>query len=123
MDDTIARMIKEYRKKAKLTQEQLANKLGYECSQFVSMVEAAKAKPPHEMLGQLIFLIGLPEKEVIEYLAKKFNADLKTQLEAGKLKGKNGNQRQRQIDTRIKRIPTSMQSLRTIGQRQKGQTR
>lgn len=77
-------LVKEYREKADLTQAQLAERLGYETPQFVSVFERGLSKIPLETLGQLITLLGIPQKTVMKALMDDYQQDLRAQIEAGK---------------------------------------
>ncbi len=80
----IGELIKEKRESAGLTQSQLAQKLGYDSPQFVSLVERGLSKPPYEMIGKLVVLVGLPEKRIIKFLNNEFSSELLSEIEKGK---------------------------------------
>ncbi len=80
----LGKLIREYRVKANLTQLDLANNLGYESTQFVSLFERGLSKIPLNVLGQLIVILGIPEKKVMETLLKAFETNLRSEIHQGK---------------------------------------
>ena len=80
----LGKLIREYRVKANLTQLDLANKLGYESTQFVSLFERGLSKIPLNVLGQLIIILGIPEKKIMDNLLKAYESNLKTEILIGK---------------------------------------
>jgi transcriptional regulator with XRE-family HTH domain len=80
----LGKLIREYRTKANLTQLDLANKLGYESTQFVSLFERGLSKIPLNVLGQLIVILGIPEKKVMDTLVKAYESNLKSEILQGK---------------------------------------
>lgn len=77
-------LIREYRLKKDWTQAQLAEALGYETPQFISLIERDQSKVPVNVLGQLIVLLGIPEDEVIKRLVKSFQDEILSQINKGK---------------------------------------
>lgn len=77
-------LIREYRLKKNWTQMQLAQALGYETPQFISLIERDQSKVPINVLGQLIVLLGIPEDEVVKRLVKSFQDEILTQINKGK---------------------------------------
>ncbi len=77
-------LVREYRLKANMTQLELANKLGYESMQFVSLFERGLSKIPSKVIGKLIIILGVPEKKIVKNLVDIFTADLTKQIEDGK---------------------------------------
>ena len=82
-------LIREYRFKKNLTQLHLAQKLGYDSTQFVSLFERGLSKVPHNVLGQLIVILGIPEKKVMDTLMKAYEFNLKSEISSGKKTAKN----------------------------------
>jgi transcriptional regulator with XRE-family HTH domain len=80
----IGQMVRDFREKKGLTQLQLAQKLGYETSQFVSLFERGLSKVPMEVLGQLVIILGIPEKQFKSILLKDFEADISSRINSGK---------------------------------------
>lgn len=80
----IGSIVREYREKAKLTQMQLAEKLGYDSPQFVSIFERGLSSVPVNTLGRLISILGIPEKRVLDILIKTYRAQTMSQLDEGK---------------------------------------
>lgn len=82
-------LIREYRVKKNLTQLNLAEKLGYDSTQFVSLFERGLSKVPNNVLGQLIVILGIPEKKVLDTLMKAYEVNLKSEISSGKKAAKN----------------------------------
>lgn len=80
----IGSLIREYRTKKGLTQADLAEILGHETSQFVSFIERGISKTPLQTLGQLIVILGLPEKKILEALVTDYKSTLSKEITAGK---------------------------------------
>ncbi len=77
-------LIRNYRQDKKMTQLELARKLGYDSTQFISLFERGVSKVPHNILGKLIVILGIPEKPVLQILIKDYEASLKSEISAGK---------------------------------------
>lgn len=80
----IGELIKEKREAAGMTQAQLAQKLGYDSPQFVSLIERGLSKAPYELIGKCVVILGLPEKKIISQLNQEFLNDLTSEISAGK---------------------------------------
>lgn len=80
----IGQMIRTYREKKGMTQLELSKILGYETSQFVSLFERGLSKAPLEVLGQLVIILGLPEKNFKNLIFKDFQAEVNDRLRTGK---------------------------------------
>lgn len=81
----LGQMIREHREKAGLTQLELAQKLGYESPQFLSLVEREVSKPPYIMLGKLVSIIGIPETKVTKHLTGEFLSEMYQKIHEGKV--------------------------------------
>ncbi len=81
-------LIREFRFRSEWTQLQLAEKLGYDSAQFVSLFERGISKIPLETLGQLIILLKIPEKKVMTILVTAYEADLAIKINRGKSAGR-----------------------------------
>ena len=77
-------LVREYRVKAGMTQLELAEKLGYDSMQFVSLFERGLSKVPHKVIGKLIVILGIPQKKVTKSLIDAFSASLIDQIDQGK---------------------------------------
>ncbi|MBL7542923.1 MAG: helix-turn-helix domain-containing protein [Bdellovibrionaceae bacterium] len=77
-------LIRDYRIKKNLTQLHLAQRLGYDSTQFISLFERGLSKVPHNVLGQLIIILGIPEKKVLDTLMKAYEFNLKAEILSGK---------------------------------------
>ena len=82
--ELLGNMIRDYRTKAGWTQLELAEKLGYNTPQFVSLFERGLSKIPLETLGRLLVLLKMPEKEVLKIMLSNYEAELKSKLAQGK---------------------------------------
>jgi transcriptional regulator with XRE-family HTH domain len=77
-------LIRNYRQDKQMTQLDLSRKLGYESTQFVSLFERGLSKVPNNVLGQLIVILGIPEKTILEVLLKDYEVSLKSEISTGK---------------------------------------
>ena len=83
-------LIRNYRQDKEMTQLDLAKKLGYDSTQFISLFERGVSKVPHNILGKLIVILGIPEKMVLQILIKDYEASLKSEISAGKKLARSG---------------------------------
>ncbi len=79
-------LVKEYRLKSGMTQIELANKLNYSIPQFISLMENGHSKIPLNVLGQIIAILGVPEKKALDMLVESYRADAKATISAGRKK-------------------------------------
>lgn len=79
-------LVKEYRNKKEMTQLELSEKLGYDTPQFVSIIERGLAKVPLNVLGQLIVLLGIPERRVTKLLTTAYQLEIQKEIASGKTK-------------------------------------
>ncbi|MBL7542922.1 MAG: helix-turn-helix domain-containing protein [Bdellovibrionaceae bacterium] len=77
-------LIRNYRQQKNMTQLELSQKLGYDSTQFISLFERGLSKVPHNILGRLIILLGIPEKKILEILLKSYETNLKSEISQGK---------------------------------------
>ena len=77
-------LIRTYRLKKGWTQLQLAQALGFEIAQFVSLIECNNSKCPLKVLGQMIVLLNIPEKAIIDSMKKTYVESLIEEIEVGK---------------------------------------
>lgn len=80
----IGNTIRAYREKKGMTQLELARLLGYDTSQFVSLFERGLSKAPLEVLGRLVVILGLPEKNFKSLILKDFQDEVNERLRNGK---------------------------------------
>ena len=80
----IGKIIKTYRLKANLSQMELSDKLGYGTPQFVSIIERGLSKAPYDKIGEMIIILGIPEKIISKYLIEEFQEKLQMQIRKGK---------------------------------------
>lgn len=84
----IGQLVRQYRTKKDMTQLELAELLGYETTQFVSLFERGLSKIPLATIGELIVILGIPEKKVMDTLVKAYANNLKGEIAQGKLEAK-----------------------------------
>lgn len=80
----LGQLVRDYRQKANMTQLELANKLGYESMQFVSLFERGLSKIPPKVIGKLVIILGIPEKKITKSLVDVFVTSLTEQIDEGK---------------------------------------
>ena len=88
LDQILGQMIRDYRIKGNFTQADLAKKLGYGSTQFVSLFERGLSKIPLNVLGQLIILLNIPEKRVVKMLLDRYKKEVRNLIEAGKTRAR-----------------------------------
>jgi transcriptional regulator with XRE-family HTH domain len=80
----IAKLLKKSRVEAGLTQNEVAQALGYTSPQFISNWERGLCNPPLENLGKLVELYDMSSQELIETFVDSVRADLKSALKKRK---------------------------------------
>jgi transcriptional regulator with XRE-family HTH domain len=85
----LGQVIKEFRSKANFTQKDLAEKLGYNIPQFISLMENGHSKIPLNVLGELITLLKIPEKMVMDLLLETYRKEAREQILSGRKKAAN----------------------------------
>jgi transcriptional regulator with XRE-family HTH domain len=80
----LGEIAKEYRERSGLTQAELSVKLGYKTAQFVSKYERGESPIPTKTLGQLILILGIPEKAIIKLLIEAYKSELSEGISIGK---------------------------------------
>ncbi len=83
-------LVKEYRNKKGITQLELSEKLGYDTPQFVSIIERGLARVPLNVIGQLIVLLGIPEKKITKLLTLNYQETIQKEIQFGKKRVVNG---------------------------------
>ena len=76
----LGKYLKEKRVHRGLTQQQVANELGYSSSQFISNFERGLCSPPLKNLRTLVDLYGLPPSDLIEIIIEEQKAILNSAL-------------------------------------------
>jgi len=64
----------------------LAQKLGYEIPQFISLIENGHSKAPLNVVAQLIQIIDIPEKVILNALVEAYEGEAKEVLHSAKRK-------------------------------------
>lgn len=85
-DKSIGDLIKNYRQKANLTQQDLANQLRLGTAQFVSLFERGHSKVPLETLGQIVKLLNIPDSKVKKILLSEYEKELTRKIDLGRQK-------------------------------------
>ena len=81
-------LVRNHRLARGFSQGDLAKKLGYTTPQFVSIMERGESKIPLDTLGELIVILGLPEKELHESLLAATEAEITRKFSSGKKRAK-----------------------------------
>lgn len=82
----LGNLVKDYRNKKGITQLELSEKLGYDTPQFISIIERGLAKIPLNVLGQLIVILGIPERKITKLLTDAYLEELHQEIMTGKTK-------------------------------------
>ncbi len=82
----LGNLVKDYRSKRGITQLELSEKLGYDTPQFISIIERGLAKTPLNVLGQLIVILGIPERRITKLLTEAYLEEVHQELTDGKTK-------------------------------------
>lgn len=82
-DNYIGNLIRFNRERRKLTQLELANKLGYHNSQFVSLFERGLSKVPNETLGKISKILRIKPKKFITHKVNQFEKHLIEEIAKG----------------------------------------
>jgi transcriptional regulator with XRE-family HTH domain len=77
-------LIKQYRVQRDLTQEELSHLLNFDTPQFISNIERGIAKTPLNVLGRLIQILNIPEKDVVELMVTDYRSNLVTEISKAK---------------------------------------
>lgn len=80
MTNRTGKLLQKARIKAKMTQLKLAQELGYENPQFVSLVENGHSKPPLRYCRKAIVSLGMNKAVVREALLRDYNESLDSEL-------------------------------------------
>lgn len=79
--------IRELRVSKKITQAELASKLGHETSQFVSFMERGISKVPAKTLGQISAILGISDHKmqaIVRSIAKGYHDDFMAEVKEGR---------------------------------------
>ena len=86
----MGQFIRDYRIKADMSQLQLAERLGYDSPQFVSLFERNLSKVPLETLGELIVILKIPDAAIRKQLLDFYKQEMNFKIETGKQKAHKG---------------------------------
>jgi len=86
IDLQLGALIRECRRKAGLSQRDLASKLGYTQPVFVSLFENGGSRVPLQTLGELVVLLNIPEKKITKILLDSYALRIKEEIAQGKKK-------------------------------------
>lgn len=87
---TINEILRKQRIRKGLTQRQVADKLGLESTQFVSLMERGESHVPITTLGKLLQMLELDEKELIRILVADFRLHATNEITKGKIAATKG---------------------------------
>lgn len=76
----IGEIIRNYRIKADLTQQELAKHLGYKIPQFISLIENGHSKVPLNIIAELVSVLKIPENVVLESLVSAYEREAQRHL-------------------------------------------
>lgn len=80
----LGELVRKQRIKAGMTQLELAKKLGYTSTQFVSLFERGYSKIPAETIGKIIMVLPISETKVVNMLVNEFRKNLLAEITKGK---------------------------------------
>ncbi|MBL7544501.1 MAG: helix-turn-helix transcriptional regulator [Bdellovibrionaceae bacterium] len=66
-----------------MTQMQVAQMLGYESVQFVSMIERGISNCPYQTLGSLSVILNIPKDKFVSLIMEEFKDHLSDSMNAG----------------------------------------
>lgn len=78
----IGQILKEKRLEKNITQLEVANYLGYDSTQFVSLFERSLSKVPIPVLGKLCDFYGIPKNKIIKMITRDFENEIRKQMGA-----------------------------------------
>ena len=76
----IGEIIKNYRAKAGLTQQELAKQLGYKIPQFISLIENGHSKVPLNIIAELVSILKIPKDLVLDTLVSAYEKEARRHL-------------------------------------------
>lgn len=76
MRKTIGKLLKKAREDKNLTQQDVADLMGYGTPQFVSNIERGISKIPDRSIKKVCELLGLQVEEIVDLLAEQRKQDL-----------------------------------------------
>lgn len=81
----IGNIVREARLKKGMSQLELADLLGYDSPQFVSLFERGISKVPPETLGRLVVILDIAERKMVQILVQEYEGKLVREIRRGKL--------------------------------------
>lgn len=79
----IAEIIRNRRMQLDMTQMQVAQMLGYESVQFVSMIERGISSCPFQTLGSLSVILNIPKDKFVSLILEEFKDHLLDSINTG----------------------------------------
>lgn len=92
--NVLGKLIREYRVHAGLTQLELALKIGYNNSIFLSQMENGRSKIPLNVLGLLAHQLEIPEDKLLNLMIDKFIKEAKGIFKTERLSFHNSHSKQ-----------------------------
>lgn len=76
----IGEIVQSYRRKAGMTQLELAQKLGYKIPQFISLIENGHSKVPLSIIAELVAILRIPEDLILDSLLATYEKEARRYL-------------------------------------------
>lgn len=80
----LGEIIREHRVKKGLTQQQLAEQLGYDNPQFISLIERNASKCPLKVIGKLTVLLDIPEHRLLKEIRRSYEETILEEINQGR---------------------------------------
>ena len=80
LNKEIGQILRTHREIKQITQLQLATKLGYDSTQFISLFERGISKCPTKVIGKLCKILDIDQKHFYDVIMKEFSRSLKLDL-------------------------------------------
>lgn len=79
----IGDIVKTHRKDSGLSQLEVADRLGYESSQFIHLIEQGKSKIPPSQINKICRILGIHPKIIFDIIVEDFVEKLSKQVKIG----------------------------------------
>lgn len=80
----LGEVIREHRIKKGLTQQQLAEQLGYDNPQFISLIERNASKCPLKVIGKLTVILDIPEHKLLKEIRRSYEETILEEINEGR---------------------------------------